>query len=148
MWIKFDIFFLYYRWSGGGNSTLASLPMIGLDDALGAPAAAPAPPAPAAPAPPPPAPHAAHNGYARPYERPAPPAPAPAPPERPHHNTYQPPVPHQVRQHHHRRQFINSLQNICNSQNGFNSTTHNTVSQTLEKVENLFVAIHWDPIYY
>ncbi|CAG9785459.1 unnamed protein product [Diatraea saccharalis] len=44
-------------WSGGGNSTLASLPMIGLDEPSPAPAPAPAPPAPA-PAP-------LHNGYAR-----------------------------------------------------------------------------------
>lgn len=73
-------------WSGGGNSTLASLPMIGFDDSLGAAPAAPPAPAPVAPAthngymsgvpatsgasrsaPPPPAPdrasHAAHNAH-------------------------------------------------------------------------------------
>ncbi|KAF9794169.1 hypothetical protein SFRURICE_009546 [Spodoptera frugiperda] len=40
-------------WSGGGNSTLASLPMIGLDDALSGPGGPPAaaPPAPRWPAP-------------------------------------------------------------------------------------------------
>ncbi|KAI8422502.1 hypothetical protein MSG28_006318 [Choristoneura fumiferana] len=63
-------------WSGGGNSTLASLPMIGLDDLAGpapAPAAAPLhngfPPAPAP-----------HNGYP-----PAAPTRPHYPPERPEH---------------------------------------------------------------
>lgn len=56
-------------WSGGGNSTLASLPMIGLDDLAG--------PAPAPAAAPihngfPPAPAPSHNGY-------------PAAPQRPHY---------------------------------------------------------------
>ncbi|XP_061704037.1 ell-associated factor Eaf [Cydia pomonella] len=45
-------------WAGGGNSTLASLPMIGLDELAG-----PAPP---------PAPAPAHNGYAAPAPAPAP----------------------------------------------------------------------------
>ncbi|KAL4715469.1 hypothetical protein ACJJTC_009095 [Scirpophaga incertulas] len=47
-------------WSGGGNSTLASLPMIGLDEP--APASAPAPLAPLAPS-------QLHNGYGVKHER-------------------------------------------------------------------------------
>lgn len=79
-------------WSGGGMSTLASLPMIGLDEPT-PPAHTPQPPAHAAPhpvshAPPPPLPPATHapppppathaapplmtNGYSRTHERPPP----------------------------------------------------------------------------